>query len=486
MISSSPTYAEYCDELRRFDQTDFLYNVARRAASQAEFGFDERWKKGNPSPWALAGMARDIIRFGNKFRSTKVNDRDLAKLTYLFNESYEAAAEDLPLDVRMLGFFYEQFTYQTDPRSGLIRQYLIRSRDAGADKQIKLEDWTEVLGCSLLEALDCAFILYTASRINEGVLTTGLLTGPQFARFKKIVPEAAFFRTVDRLIATPAELKLADEGAPTVEAHANRFRFNPLTARPLVQVSDDTAVCPQPRLILEAHSLEGLYYAGIKHWGIAFANQLGNQFEDYVGHQLKHTDKLDVRGEITWGPKKLRSKSVDWIVQTDDAVLLIECKSARMTLGARAGGNQAAIEAYEKFVAKASEQIDITAAEIASGNPDFVGIAADRRTIGLIVTAEPFYAANLHEVRERLPERETPYLTISVSDLEILSELDSSLLARLLISIVDDPALYGSLFNNALQAVSADTQLPSNSIIDDALESYLLPNLHAAAHVDAD
>lgn len=485
MTTAPLAYTYFCDEIRKFDQEDFLLHVARRASTQPEFGFADEWRNDNPTPWALAAMARDIIRFGNPYRSKKASANDFTRLTRIFNECYEEATELQPIDIRIVAYFYEQFKYQVDPRSGLIRQYLILSRKVDEGNKPQLDDWPEVLGCSLLEALDGAFILYVAARATGGVLTSTLLTGDEFAKLKTVVPEEAFFQTLKRLTATRLEMKRADELTPA-DGHAHRFRFNPLTATPLIQVSDSTLVCPQPRLILEAVSLEGLYYAGIKHWGPGFAVHLGYLFEDYVGHQLRHTGKLNVRAEITWGPKKARSQSVDWIVETNDAVLLIECKSARMTLGARAGGTEAAIGAYEKYISKASEQIDVSGQEIASGNPDFAGIDPDRRRIGLIVTAEPFYAANLPEVRDRLPARKTPFLTISISDLEILSELEPERLSAILIAIVDDPELYGSLFQGALSKAAGDIPLPYNSIIDEALEKHFLSALPTNSSVGDD
>ena len=69
-------------------------------------------------------------------------------------------------------------------------------------------------------------------------------------------------------------------------------------------------------------------------------------------------------------------------------------------------------------------QIGRTADRLLAGQAEFSEIPADRPMIGLIVTAEPYYHANSHLVRERIGSTSVPTLTASLRELELLVTLD--------------------------------------------------------------
>jgi len=78
-------------------------------------------------------------------------------------------------------------------------------------------------------------------------------------------------------------------------------------------------------------------------------------------------------------------KSVDWIWTTPTAVILIECKSARMTAGARAG-DPSLHTVVENALGKARRQIARTAELIRAEHASFSSVPSDRRIIGLTIT----------------------------------------------------------------------------------------------------
>jgi len=91
-------------------------------------------------------------------------------------------------------------------------------------------------------------------------------------------------------MATPDQLrKLQREAERKAGAPAPRYRrygFNPLSSRPAVAELASTLLIPVPAFVFRQASPLGLYYTGLARWGKAFADDLGELFEVYVGRQL--------------------------------------------------------------------------------------------------------------------------------------------------------------------------------------------------------
>lgn len=98
-------------------------------------------------------------------------------------------------------------------------------------------------------------------------------------------------------------------------------------------------------------------------------------------------------GEVTYGPKNDRRKTVDWIVILPEVVLLVEVKSAIPTEPVRLGTPEAAGAVLAKL-GKAFKQIDVTAQLIADREAVLAAVPAGRPVLGLAVTLEPFHIAN--------------------------------------------------------------------------------------------
>jgi hypothetical protein len=100
----------------------------------------------------------------------------------------------------------------------------------------------------------------------------------------------------------------------------------------------------------------------------------------------------------------------DWIVVTDEVVVLVEVKCARPTLDYRMGGAGGSADAKDKL-GKAVDQLEKTAQRIAEHHPAFAHIPADRPVRGLIVTLEPFYLRQT--MREDLVKRDALPVTVA-------------------------------------------------------------------------
>jgi hypothetical protein len=124
------------------------------------------------------------------------------------------------------------------------------------------------------------------------------------------------------LAATCGVSRSKRQGLQATEApplpYLERYLFNPLTARPLLRLRDGRLLAPVLQAIGRKLSLIELYYLGIKRWGEAFARDMGELLEDYIGRQLASMPSVDVHPEIAYTDRRDVIYSVDWIVVFDD------------------------------------------------------------------------------------------------------------------------------------------------------------------------
>jgi hypothetical protein len=218
-------------------------------------------------------------------------------------------------------------------------------------------------------------------------------------------------------------------------------------------------------LVSRAIFPSNLYYVGMKQWGKQFADNLGNRVEQYVGRQLRLLDGDNVEGEIEYAKGQ---KSVDWFWVTDQAVILVECKSARMTLGAKAADDTLG-EVVARSIGKARTQIDRTAGFIRNRHPAFAHLPSDRPIIGIIVTAEPFYLGNVGVLHEYGEAGVTDSQVVSLRELEYFVTLEEVEAADLLLSVAADPEKR----TWALSSVMSELRpLPKNPILEHAWNQY--------------
>lgn len=166
---------------------------------------------------------------------------------------------------------------------------------------------------------------------------------------------------------------------------------------------------------------------------MSFARDMGHLFEAYIGRQLRLLPDAQVHPEITHrhgrkGGQQLRS--VDWIVEFSDLLLLVEVKATMPTEAVRLGDLDAAESAWAKLV-KASEQIDAVAGYLRDGHEAYAHITpAGRPILGLVITLEPFYLVNAYNF---LPATTTPVYVASAEELERLVTVTSTTASQLML-----------------------------------------------------
>jgi hypothetical protein len=105
-------------------------------------------------------------------------------------------------------------------------------------------------------------------------------------------------------------------------------------------------------------------------------------------------------------------------------VILVECKAARLTLDAQAGG-ESLESIMRRYLGAARKQIDRTAGLIRDHHPAFNHIPKDRPVVGVVTTAEQFYLAGT-PFSGFASTGLIPVTTMSLRDLEFLVGLSES------------------------------------------------------------
>ena len=463
-------YSTFRQSVRAFRPSDLLPAIAVGAAADAQSnGFQLEWR--SSSPWALAAIARESILYGNEFRFRPITENSIRRLINEFNNVYDQGPGGFQAGNTLAAIFYEQFPYQESlfEEISRTRALLIDTR-LERENEISDAEWEGLLGAPLDEVIGATFILNVGAAINNGRFDPAWLDMPHFQEVFTIASRQSIERTLERLTATVPDAKADGLAAPRLPEHLAKYSYNPLSKTPFILLPGLVPIAPQPRLIMRTSTPGGLYYAGLRQWDQAFTRELGAKVEAYVGRQLESQGDLEIYPEVAWG--RPEQKSVDWFVVTDDAVILIECKSGRLPLAARAGADSLT-ESLRREIGKAYNQIGRTVETLRESRAEFSHLPSDRKFIGLVVTAEPFYGANSQFTRPDLPTISIPTLTLSLRNLEHLVSLDSDTLIQSIIRIAEDPELSKWEFGASLGEVLGDNRRPvRNKILDDAWAAY--------------
>jgi hypothetical protein len=241
-----------------------------------------------------------------------------------------------------------------------------------------------------------------------------------------------------------------------------RFGFKQLQKYPVVSGLGERWYMPVPHLLICKASPIGVFFAGFGNFGKAFADDLGAQFEGYIGDNLRELVGTVVP-EIEFGPPSQRQRSVDWIIIFEQCVLLVEVKSTRPTEEVRWGGPKA-VDELESLLGKAVTQLRRTADWITDRHPAFVDIPPDRPIIGLVCTMEPFSMANAPFVADALPASDIPYRVCSAEEIEGLVRLHDDDIGSLLLDCMTHPERDGS----SIKPLTEGRELGRNRLLDDA------------------
>lgn len=428
------------------------------------------------TPWALADIARVSLVHGNEHRRRQASVKDVLRCVRAHNELDDPDLMQGQPDAFQRFFLRvaaQQLDFQLSPIPEMARVAAMCATLTDRAPEVMSQGWDiELLGCALDEYLAVGQFLLYSHVPNHGRFSTSFFNHPQIEGLFGSL-NAAGAQKIYRKNFVQDVLNLKRETAPNDRpAPYRRFTYNPLLAKPVISGLGDMDYLPVAALVIRKLSPIGLYYAGLRHFGEGFARDLGHLFEQYVGRNLRLNKRAKVFPEILYG--KERRRSVDWIVVTPTAVVLVEAKSVRPTEEVRTGGADAA-GAIQRMLKKAGGQIDRTSQEIEERTKGFDHIPKDLPRVGVIATLGDFHVLNAAPVKDYtglMPR--TPTVIASIGEIESAVVHTEDLGEFMLGVALQDPA-----DGNSVQAAMSKLEPRKNPILIDAWESSILNSMLA-------
>ena len=372
--------------------------------------------------FAVAGIC---VTRGTRHRSKPVGPSDIQDLVDGYHNVWEpeldGVRDDAALRVVLSHKANVQFPFQLPPLESLARSLCLYGGDPRFGRAVFDEDDMQaMLGISLSRLLYLGFAMYTFAVHREGRLSRSELMGetgePIFAPFSA----TSALDVIDRWLSAPPD-RLACIGRQMTPEPDDLWGFNPLYERPIVTIGGEYVV-PCPAAILQRLSPQGLFFvvrdalksgADPQRAFRAFTDRLGRRFERYIGEQLGLLEQAIVTPEITYDSDQ---RSVDYIVETPEVVVLVEAKSIAPTLDTRAGRFPEGSDVAEKLQ-HACDQVARTANLLERGHEDFPGLDG-RPMRGLVVTREPYFWLDTPFFEEVVQPRAVPTTFIGSYELE--------------------------------------------------------------------
>lgn len=199
---------------------------------------------------------------------------------------------------------------------------------------------------------------------------------------------------LDRVSTSPEEFKVQMNKKVSNLVHGHTL-LNPLLRYPVIKI-DNEYYSPVPQLIIQ-RTTEGIYedlkdLVGEKEKSRLFTS-LGFVFEKYIKLLVEQTNKYK-RWKI-WSDQEYDNgsfKSVDLIIQDNDTVILIECKTQRMSKQVKTFMDENKYHQELEEIAHGIEEIIRTAKHIKEGRLVVNGLRTNiiRCWIGIVITFDEY------------------------------------------------------------------------------------------------
>jgi hypothetical protein len=285
------------------------------------------------SEWELELLAKEVILNGNMLaskgrtlRTWNTLSETVNAIKDLENRIYGHFGSSGSVLVEMIRIAHRQFIWQANPPNSAttIRYFKIFNRpgiDEICQERIGLDVWQTYM-CGI------AVMGFFLDRPAIAIPFKNEIRALSIGDFEK------FFAFSSKPIADLKSKLKAEQQYNADFAYA----YNSLRTHPLVRMAyqgGESYVCPLMTLLFWKFT-GGLYYELI---GVpSFANEFGEGFQSYVGEVIEQTCSAPIErfGEVPYAVGKLEKRTVDWIVADERSALFLECKSKRLSWGAKA------------------------------------------------------------------------------------------------------------------------------------------------------
>lgn len=423
-------WRDFVQGVRRYRRTPLLELVARLAID-LDAGDDLALPgpAGGPTsvtPFSLAAVAKVALAHGNEHRDLVAGPVDLRRLCDVYMDVGEAYrfGEEGSLERFFIQTAHEQFPWQQTPHHDIGRTHALyvgaASRHPVGEVVVGFE--TDVLGASLAEYVSALLVWHVGATRHGGFVQREWLDQPNFVEIVQAVGRGPLELVLDRLTAPIDAFRELAVSHQLDDATLRRFEFNPLIAKPIVELPDGRLLAPQSALIRHRMGAGSIYYDLIASLGTPWARDLGEVFEHYIGDNLRLIADCDIYEQVEYDDDQ---RSVDYFVRTPEHLVLVEVKSKRLVAESRAGGAVLADD-LKQGLGEAFSQIRRTADLIRIGHPDFARLPCDLPLAGLVVSLEPYFVAHLEGIRALTGQDPTvPTIVASSAEIEHLAAIST-------------------------------------------------------------
>ena len=454
--TDSPTIPaeEFVRRLRRYPRDKLLLSIAKETAKQLP---DSTTSPGQPDPRGLRDI-REAYLFQvaglclaccNNYRNTVPND---AVVDLLANSLHLTRGPwfDNPLDTvawqqTLSRIAYLQLPVQQSVPESWVRSYcLFGDNPVFGEPIAHISKMRERIGATFSDVLRIGFLLYAVAQQFNGAFPKALLLRRELLDlFVSDLSTRTVECVFDRWFAKPVD-QLAVEAKEAFFGSNDPWSFNPLVDRPIAVLNDGRCVIPSARAIMNRVNPQGLYFIvrdaleADSHPGIfqEFTSSLGQRFERYIGEQLKQLEFASISSEITYDHSQ---KSVDFLVETPELIVLVETKSAAPDASTRSGLFPDSGDLQRKLQ-RACTQIGKSSELIKSGHQMFP-THNSRELRGLVISREQYFNLPMPSISDLVKPVEVPANIVSSQQFErVLGTLnkDSSIGQTLLNALATD------------------------------------------------
>ena len=300
--------------------------------------------------WQLTFIAKSLILNSNDHRKETFDKDALIKTlnicNNIFDDKLKIAAKDdkIPNNIEMHSFFirtaFQQFPFQVGTRNKIPRALFlfedipneIKNPIIDLKKEIK-----EIYDLNIIEILTIGISIFT--RCGNGYFNPDHIINVQSNYLKKFLTSDKVNKLISKFSIDYDSLR-EEFKKYSGPLGLEQYEFNPLKVYPIVKTQIAGLVIPVP-IFLIYRITDGLFYdlsekfkkEKSNPFHIFFGKEI---FERYVGILLKQKyNSSELFSEWSYGTKKNKHNTVDWIVIRGNNAILIECKTSGISQEAK-------------------------------------------------------------------------------------------------------------------------------------------------------
>lgn len=334
--------------------------------------------------WELEFLISELIlnspeRVVNKkqsLKSLKSRNSAVSHIRRIRDASYLNSVDVNDIFLEMNRMSHQQFIWQTNYNYTTIYRYYKIFNDDTLCKIV-----TEKFSLTVFEIFKTGLILFfyfsvnfkISSPISEPILNVSVDTINKF-----LSSHSALINILQRNISQSRKYD-----------NTLLYAFNPIRKCPLIEINN-FIYCPIPKL-LYWQITSGIYYS---IWAYpSFDNAFGISFQNYL---LELIQKVNTNKKLTIHPEKVfgspEKRTADIIIEDNDSLLFIECKTKRMVWKAKELLNDTLdLEIDIEIISNSFYQLYNTVQDYKNNSYPHIKFNPDKKIFVMVITLEDWY-----------------------------------------------------------------------------------------------